>query len=77
MEYQSTQYRAGHMTQDMETITIQKGEKEQTIVPTINHNDWLSSTYGCESCKLNMAAAMKILWIAGELAIESNEPEIG
>ena len=44
MEYQSTQYRAGHMTQDMETVTIQKGEKEQTIVPTINQNDCLSST---------------------------------
>ena len=38
MEYQSTQYKAGHMTKDMETVTIQKGDKEQTIVPTINHN---------------------------------------
>ena len=36
MEYQSTQYRAGHMTQDMETVTIQKEEKEQMIDRTYN-----------------------------------------
>jgi len=35
MEYQSTQYKAGHMTQDMETVTIKKEEKEQMIVSTI------------------------------------------
>ena len=40
MEYQSTQYRAGHMTQDMETITIQKGEEKKRA----NDRSYLQST---------------------------------